>query len=355
MDPIKTRTSARRTIWLLLLVVGLVACGVVEPLPTLVPTLTASATFTPVPPSATPTLTPTATATPTTTPTPTRTLTPTPTLTPTSTPTPEPPAPEAVLVISVDGLRPDALQLAQTPNLDGLIERGAVSWQAQTILPSATLPGHASQLSGCTPDVHGVTWNDYRPDLGFIEVPTLFSVAHDAGLTTAMFVGKIKLEHIARPGTVDSFNYITGGDAKVAGQAVDLLREAPPDVLFVHLPDVDMAGHLHGWLSSPQLDFVTRTDEAVGMLLAGLEETGRLDSTLIIVTADHGGIGTSHGGNDPESMTIPWIVAGPRVRAGYEIVGEVHVYDTTATAIWALKLPLPEIWSGQPVVEAFEP
>jgi predicted AlkP superfamily pyrophosphatase or phosphodiesterase len=170
-----------------------------------------------------------------------------------------------------------------------------------------------------------------------------------------MFFGKIKLEQIAVPGTVDTVAYVTGGDSKVAGQAADYLREGATGVVFVHLPDVDMAGHLHGWLSSPQLDFVTRADEAVGLLLQTLEELGRLESTLIIVTADHGGIGTSHGGSDPESMTIPWIVAGPGVKPGSEIEGEVRVFDTAVTAAWALGLPLPGEWEGRPIVEAFAP
>jgi predicted AlkP superfamily pyrophosphatase or phosphodiesterase len=260
-----------------------------------------------------------------------------------------------VLIISVDGLRPDAVQLADTPNLDQLIARGAVAWGAQTILPSATLPAHASMLGGSSPAVHGVLWNDYKPELGYVPLPTLFSVAHDAGLSTAMFVGKLKLEHIAAPGTVDTFEYVTGGDAQVAKRAAEHLRAASPAVLFVHLPDVDTTGHVHGWLSSPQLDFVTRADAAIGVLIDTLAELDRLDTTLIIVTADHGGIGAVHGGNDPESMTIPWIIAGPGVRQGYQIEGAVQVFDTAVTAAWALELPLPPQWEGQPIVEAFLP
>ncbi len=331
--------------WLLFLVTWLVvACQVAGALPTHVPTLT---------PSSTATHTPTATPTPTFTPTPT--ATPTATVTPTATPTPVPPTPTRVLIISIDGLRPEGIQFAETPTLDRLIARGAVSWKAQTVLPSATLPGYASMLSGSSPEVHGVRWNNYEPDRGYIPLPTLFSVTHDAGLSTAMFVGKPKLEHIAVPGTVDTFAFVTGGDAQVAGRAAEHLRQALPELLFVHLPDVDTAGHVHGWLSSLQLDAVARADEAASVLLLTLEEMGWLDSTFILVTADHGGNGTSHGGSDPESMTVPWIVAGPGIRAGYEIKSEVRVYDTAATVVWALGLSLPVEWEGKPIVEAFLP
>ena len=326
--------------WLLLLIAWLVsACNVTGALPTFVPT------FTPAP-----TLTATATSTATPTATPTATATPSPT--PTLTPTPEPPVPTSVLIVSIDGLRSDVVHLAHTPNLDWLVARGAVSWQAQTILPSLTLPAHTSMLGGALPEVHQVLWNEYEPERGFVPLPTLFSLAHEAGLPTAMFVGRAKLEHIAVPGTVDVYAYVTGGDAQVAAQAADYVRGAAPGVLFVHLPDVDTIGHVHGWLSSPQLDFVTQADAALGTLLEAL---GQLDNTLIIVTADHGGIGSIHGGNEPEVMTIPWLIAGPGIRVKHEIETEIAIYDTAVTVAWALGLPLPEMWGGKPIVEAFEP
>jgi predicted AlkP superfamily pyrophosphatase or phosphodiesterase len=258
-----------------------------------------------------------------------------------------------VLVISVDGLRPDALQQAETPNIDALIARGAVAWQAKTTLPSATLPGHASMLSGSSPAVHGVTWNSHEPQRGHVPVATLFSVAHAAGLTTAMFVGKPKLEHIAIPGTVDTYGYIAGGDAALALAVAQSLPSAVPDVLFVHLPGVDGAGHSYGWMSPGQLEAVSRADAAIAVILKALETLDRLGQTLVILTADHGGLGTLHGGSQPESMNIPWIIAGPGVQSGFEIQTDVRVYDTAATAVWALGLALPDSWEGRPIEEAF--
>lgn len=359
------RNRAFKVAWLLLLVAWLVlACGAAGTSPTYVPTLTASSTpivaqafetpssTSPVVAQASATLSP-ATLLPTLSATrATASVTPTATVAPTDTPAP---ALTGVLIIGVDGLRPEAIWSADTPNLDGLIARGSVAWGARTILPSATLPSHASMLSGSSPEVHGVVWNSYEPGRGYIPTPTVFSVAHDAGLSTAMFVGKRKLEHLAVPGTLDAFSYVTGGDARLVSAAADHLRLASPDLLFVHLPDVDSAGHQHGWLSAAQLEMVTRTDAAIGLLLEALSEEGRLLSTLVIVTADHGGIGRSHGGSDPESMTIPWIIAGPGIRGGLEIKDEVRVYDMAVTAVWALGLPLPAEWEGRPVEAAFAP
>ncbi|MDX1520978.1 MAG: alkaline phosphatase family protein, partial [Anaerolineae bacterium] len=102
--------------------------------------------------------TPVATRVPTTTPAPSKTPTPIPPST-TPRPTNEPAvtaAPvesgagqsgcfiEYVVIISVDGLRPDAILQTDTPILDGLIGRGAYTDQARAVLPSVTLVNHAS-------------------------------------------------------------------------------------------------------------------------------------------------------------------------------------------------------------------
>ena len=61
-----------------------------------------------------------------------------------------------VVVVSIDGARPDGLRTATTPNITNLWKRGAYSFHAQTISPSLTLPSHTSMLTGLTPKRHGM-------------------------------------------------------------------------------------------------------------------------------------------------------------------------------------------------------
>ncbi|HET8644721.1 MAG TPA: alkaline phosphatase family protein, partial [Vicinamibacteria bacterium] len=129
-----------------------------------------------------------------------------------------PPPPPKVLVISVDGLRPDALQRVGATHILGLADRGTYTWQAQTIFPSTTLPSHSSMLSGYEPDAHGIDFNDYRASYTF-PVPTVFALARQAGFSTAMVVGKPKFEQLRAAGGVDSFTIPAGGDAAIADQA----------------------------------------------------------------------------------------------------------------------------------------
>lgn len=303
-----------------------------------------------------PAATATPTPSPTTTPTPSPTVTPSPsptaTLTPTPTATPAP-AIEHVVLISVDGLRPDALDRADTPVLDGLRQRGAYSARAQAVLPSVTLVNHASMLSGMKPEKHGISWNELETELGLVNGPTVFSQASQAGLSTAMVVGKPKLEHLVLPGSVDTFIYAGFLDVQMVNQALPLIEAGLPDILFIHLPDVDSAGHATGWMSAGQLLAIGQTDKLIGDIVAALEAGGYAGRTLLIVTSDHGGTGKAHGSAAPTDTTIPWLAAGPGVPAGLSLEREIVIYDTAATILYAFNLPLPPQWDGRPVLEIF--
>lgn len=295
------------------------------------------------------------------TPEPTATVTATPILTPAVTPAAEcvcaPTCPcqiKHVVIISIDGLRPDALEEADTPTLDALRAQGAYQPAAQTVLPSVTLVSHASMLSGMSPEKHGIFWNSNDPDLGKVNGPTLFSVAHEAGLSTAMVVGKPKLEHLVLLDSVDNYIYAGFTDRQVVSEGVAVIQNDMPAILFIHLPDVDSAGHALGWMSLGQLLAVSLTDRLVGEVVSALETEGYLDQTLLIITADHGGSGVKHGSDSPEDMTIPWLAVGPGVPKGKILQTKIITYDTAATALYAFGLPIPENWDGQPVFEIFE-
>lgn len=350
------------------------ACWAAAPLsegvPSAVSLTTPAATITAVKsPSPRPTDTPTSVLTPIPTQTPPAVAISTPTQTsaapPTSSPTPSPsPLPmetlassgsiKHVVIISIDGLRPDAIAQTDTPTLDALRAQGAYQPAAQAVLPSVTLVNHASMLSGMSPAKHGIYWNSNEPDLGKIKGPTLFSAAHEAGLSTAMVVGKPKLEHLVLPDSVDNYIYAGFTDRQVVNQAVGVIRESMPDLLFIHLPDVDSAGHAVGWMSPGQLLAVSLTDRLVGEVVTALEAQGYLADTLLIVSADHGGSGFKHGSDSPEDMTIPWLAVGPGVPAGIILTSPIITYDTAATALYALGVSLPAAWDGRPVKEIFE-
>jgi len=298
-------------------------------------------------------------------PSPTQTFTPSPTATRTSPPTatatatlvPPSAVVERVLIVSFDGLRPDAIELAPMKNLLSLMETGAYSLTAQTVFPSLTLPAHSSMLGGVCVSKHHVIWNDYIPVNGYARATDIFDLAHAAGLRTVMIVGKEKLRQVTEPESTDVFEFFDfekfdqWAENDIVARAV---QEVPNGfgLMFAHFPGGDIVGHKEGWMSRMQLSAFREADGEFGELLAALDENGLRDSTLIIVTSDHGGHETTHGSNIPEDMTIPWIAAGAGIQPK-QLAVQIYTMDTAPTAAYALGLTIPKEWDGVPVMEAF--
>jgi arylsulfatase A-like enzyme len=255
-------------------------------------------------------------------------------------------APGKVAIISIDGLRPDALLTVGAPNILTLADRGAYSWQAQTVMPSTTLPSHISMLSGFPPEVHGIVWDDYIKERGPIPVPTLFGVARSLGRRTAVMAGKHKFTYFCEgPGRSDVCTITSNGDDEVTSGAVS---SRAVDLLFVHLPDVDVNGHRSGWMSDAYLTAVRQADVAVGRIVSSLPA-----DTTVILSADHGGHLSEHGSSQTSDTTIPWIIAGPRIAPGRRLSSGIRTVDTAATAAYVLGFPLQPGAAGRPVLEAF--
>ena len=76
-----------------------------------------------------------------------------------------------VIIMTFDGIRVDGLLQAYTPNIDKLIDAGAVSYTTRDVMPSITLPNYTSHLCGAGPEVHGVADNGWKVDKFKLEVP----------------------------------------------------------------------------------------------------------------------------------------------------------------------------------------
>lgn len=260
---------------------------------------------------------------------------------------------ERVIIISADGLRPDVLLRARTPNIRRLIESGTFTMWARTVPQSITLPSHSSMLTGVTPERHRILWNSDIPEPVYPKVPTIFEIAKGAGLTTAMVTGKSKFVSLARPGSLDWKSVKSATDEEVGSRAAALLRERKPNLLVVHFPGADAVGHSKGWGTPEQVAAVETVDRSVGVLLGAMEEAGLSGSSVVILSADHGGAGRGHGPNDPRSRHIPWIASGPGIRHGYDLTRDanltVNTEDTFATACWLLGLTPPGKIDGKPI------
>jgi len=264
---------------------------------------------------------------------------------------------EHVIIISIDGLRPDAINATRMPNLQRLIQQGIYASNAQTVHPSITIAAHVSMLTGLDSSRHKVTGETFGR--GYYGQPTVFSVAKAAGLTTAMFFSKEKLDFLANPDNLDfvygpqrhrkiSVDTSTDAIAVVFNTAWSSKKYA---LTFIHLREPDNTGHWWGWMSKAYLRAAANADQAVGRILATVAHSGVQEKTAVLVTADHGGHGRSHKERKPENMTIPWIVVGANTPAGIAIEKTIYIYDTAPTVLALLNLSAPTHIDGQVIDE----
>ena len=149
---------------------------------------------------------------------------------------------------------------------------------------------------------------------------------------------------LVEKGSTAATRHVKGSPAAMAA-AIAYWQQHKPDLLFVHLDDVDHAGHDKGWESADYRREVAIVDGLIGEMLAVLPAA----QTLVVIVADHGGTGTKHGNPAMRELEVPWIVAGPGVARGRELTGPVYSLDTAPTVLALLGLRPHPCWTGRAV------
>ncbi len=272
----------------------------------------------------------------------------------------KPPAPAVrrVVVIGIDGLGAEGVRRVNPPNMSRMMSRGAWTLGARAVLPTVSAPNWASMIMGAGPVQHGVTSNEWRADKFEITpickgsgniFPTIFGLLREQhpGAIIGIFHDWDGFGHLFERKAIDQI-VDAGSPAEAVVEAGKFIAARRPTLTFIHLDDVDHAGHNHGWGSDKYDAAILDADKLIGDIEAQLTRTGLANSTYLLVTADHGGKGDRHGGLSRGEIEIPWIITGPGIRPG-EITSPVNTYDTAATIATILGLKPPACWIGRPV------
>ncbi len=252
-----------------------------------------------------------------------------------------------VLIIGIDGCRPDALLAAQTPNMDALWKDGAYTFKARTDEISSSGPAWSAMLTGVWHQKHNVLNNEYEdPDLE--HYPHFFHRARQEKpeLKTYSIATWGPIHKILQEGDA-TYTDSKLTDARVAKNVSSILKSKEVDVMFVQLDQVDGAGHKHDYsVDSPKyLEAIEKADRQVGRMVSALKKRPSIEKEnwLIILSADHGGSNYGHGKNIPEHTTVFFIASGTNAKKG-EITKEVGVVDVAVTAMYHLGIPAKESW-----------
>ena len=161
-----------------------------------------------------------------------------------------------VILISVDGMRPDGLKMCGNSYVQELEKMCSYTYNASSMIPSVTFPCHFSMTHSVTPQRHGILSNTYVPQVR--PVKGVFEKISDAGGTCAMFYGWEPLRDIAMPGSLKFATYINdymqdSCDTVLTDEAVKLIGEHKPDFVFLYMVETGLRGTQANLLLTTQL------------------------------------------------------------------------------------------------------
>lgn len=213
-----------------------------------------------------------------------------------------------LVLISLDGFRPDYLERYHTPNLDSLIQKGVTTTGMIPVFPSKTFPNHYSIVTGLYTEHTGLIANNmYDPELN-----AFYSLANRAAVQNPKWYGGEPVWVTAeRKGIRTASLFWPGSEAAIKGiqptrwkvydhvmpykDRVDTVISwmAKKDALrpvFVNLyfDAVDTNGHIYGTQSDSLIESVKRVDRIVGYFISELKRIGVWPNVNLVITSDHG-------------------------------------------------------------------
>lgn len=220
-----------------------------------------------------------------------------------------------VLFIGWDGVRSDALLAANTPHLDSLLQKSIYSLSVDRGPYTVSTPGWSTILHGVWPDKHGLTENSFRKNR-YDTYPDIFTLMR----RTKPELGLASLSNW------DAFLQITSEetyaqrfdtDPEMTQEAISLIQQCTPDVMLLHFDYPDATGHEFGFNpTSPEyLSSIEITDHYLGEIMSHIyqREAQFNEEWMVVLTTDHGGNGTGHGGQDniAETRYVWYVIRSP--------------------------------------------
>lgn len=270
-----------------------------------------------------------------------------------------------VILICIDGLRPDGVKECGNPYVKELEKICTYTYTAQTVYPSATFPAHMSMVTSVPPQKHAQLTNLYvQPVKSYTGLFEKIVQASGSG-RSAMFYNWEPIRDIARPNSLAYATYIrafstnknsdimlTDACEKLITERLEVERspreklrtEKSLNFVFLYLVDTDAAGHYHGWMGEEYMESVSIGIDSVKRMI---ERFG--DEYSVIVMTDHGGHGCTHGSDHPEDMTIPLFFYGPDFEKGKEIKGG-SIMDIAPTIAKVMGFEPDEEWEGHSII-----
>ena len=249
-----------------------------------------------------------------------------------------------VFLIGLDGWGAYSVEKAEMPNVKTLMDAGCYTLKKRSVLPSSSAVNWASMFMGAGPELHGYTeWGSKTPEL-----PS--RVVNEHHIFPTIFSELRKAVPDAEIGVL----YEWDGIKSLCEMACKYITEKKPVLTAICFDNPDHVGHVDGHDTPAYYAKLKELDGYVGRIVDAIKEAGIYDNSIIIVTADHGGINKGHGGKTMQEMETPFIIAGKNVKKGGIFDESMMQFDCASTVAFIFGLKQPQVWIGRPMIQLFK-
>jgi len=269
-----------------------------------------------------------------------------------------------VILIGLDGWGTWCMETGECPFIREMMQEGSFTLNKRTVLPSSSGPNWAAMMNGTPVEATGIISNNATPDFKPLVLtehnaqPTFFhqlkQVCPEA--ETGVICEWGDFMNYTDPACVDYQKKIEDPETfteAVVEESVKYIQEKKPVLCFIHIDALDHKGHANGQGSPEYYAELPLVDSRVQRIVEGIKAAGIYEDSIIMLTSDHGHLGTGHGGTSMLEMETPFVIWGKGVKKNHEIQETVLEYDIAATVAKILNLPVPQSWRGIPM-DVFE-
>lgn len=275
--------------------------------------------------------------------------------------------PKHVVFVGFDGWGGYSMPKADMPNVKSLMDAGAWTMKKRSVLPSSSAINWASIFMGVGTEGHGYTeWGSRTPEIPSIAVsehgifPTIFTIVREQKpeAETGVIYEWDGIAYLVDTLALSHHRHVPAGENNdsraITAAAVDYIMSARPQLLAVTYDNPDHVGHAIGHDTPAYYDILAYVDSQLGEIIEATKRAGIYDDTVFIISSDHGGTGTGHGGKTLMEMETPLVMAGPGIKNVGELKSAVMQFDVAPTIASLLGVTPPQPWTGRAVTEALE-
>jgi len=242
-----------------------------------------------------------------------------------------------LVFIGLDGWGGAYVSNADMPTVKRMMARGASSVDIRNVLPNVSWPNWSTLFSGAPPG--------QRVSENF---PSIFTVVAKSGQAKkpVLFYEWEELIKICPDEAAEKQTILS--DLESAQKIAAYIIKEKPTFTAISFDQPDATGHSKNWGSAAYYAKLTEMDGLIAIIEQAVMDAGIYDSTVFVLSADHGGTYGGHGYNIPKQRKIPVVIYGSGIKEGVAISSPGSICDIAPTMALLLGLEIPAEWTGRP-------